>query len=325
MPCPDPLAGSQPRTACPGCWKQPRQASRHAVQGGAFSRSGPRCPQNRSAAPSGSRKPVLPDRADRRSACGSRGPCRCRSKLDRDAKWRHRGKGRVQLEECRLSVGCFVNMHDGMGCSCKTIAGVIMVFSKRSMGMAVVAIGLSSAPGLSATLDVVGGQLMGASGVDVGGTLYDVQFVDGSCVALFDGCDAASDFTFTTAADAIAASQALLDVVFIDGVAGLFDTNPNLTNGITGATFAFVSTPYEATLTGVNVYSAANYAPSVGAADAVFFFPISSVTDTTAEPNAVYADWQKSVADVPLPAGGVLLLSALGGIAALRRRKKRTA
>jgi hypothetical protein len=202
--------------------------------------------------------------------------------------------------------------------------GVIMIYFKRAMGLAAVAIGLSSAPAFSATLDVVGGQLMGASGVDVGGTLYDVQFVDGTCTGLFSGCDAASDFAFTTSADASAASQALLDLVFIDGVDGLFDSDPELTKGITSAIFAFVITPYAISASVVNVFSANNLDPSAGS-DTVTFFTKSFGTDTTSEPNVVYADWQKSTAAVPLPAGGVLLFSALGGIAALRHRKKRTA
>ncbi len=49
----------------------------------------------------------------------------------------------------------------------------------------------------AATLDIVGGILHGASGVDVGGTLYDVEFLDGTCIVLFNGCDQSSDFTFT--------------------------------------------------------------------------------------------------------------------------------
>jgi hypothetical protein len=81
----------------------------------------------------------------------------------------------------------------------------------------------------AATLNVVGGQLVGASGVDVGGTLYDVEFRKGSCVELYDGCDSPSDFTFNTAAEGQAASQALLDQVFIDGVSGDFDSVPALT------------------------------------------------------------------------------------------------
>jgi hypothetical protein len=45
------------------------------------------------------------------------------------------------------------------------------------------------------TLDVVGGILHGASGVLVDGNLYDVQFLDGSCISLYSGCDEDSDFT----------------------------------------------------------------------------------------------------------------------------------
>jgi hypothetical protein len=83
----------------------------------------------------------------------------------------------------------------------------------------------------AATLNVVGGQLMGASGVDVGGTSYDVLFLDGTCSALFNGCDDVSDFTFQTLVDASQASQALLDQVFIDSILGDFDSSPDLTNG----------------------------------------------------------------------------------------------
>jgi len=81
------------------------------------------------------------------------------------------------------------------------------------------------------TLNVVGGQLMGASGVDVGGSLYDVQFVNGTCIDLYNGCDEVSDFTFQSEASAGLASQALLDQVFLDGVFGQFDSEPLLTNG----------------------------------------------------------------------------------------------
>ena len=52
------------------------------------------------------------------------------------------------------------------------------------------------------------------------GNLYDVQFLDGSCISLFNGCDDVSDFTFQTQAAAILASQALLDQVLLDGGGG---------------------------------------------------------------------------------------------------------
>ena len=91
----------------------------------------------------------------------------------------------------------------------------------KSIALALVvgiaAIGLSLATA-SATpvLNVVGGQLTGAQNVDVGGTPFDVTFVDGTCVALFNGCDQNTDFAFNTPAAAQAAGQALLDQVLLD-------------------------------------------------------------------------------------------------------------
>jgi len=52
------------------------------------------------------------------------------------------------------------------------------------------------------------GILTGATGVNVGGTFYNVEFVEGTCAALFDGCDSVNDFDFTMEADAVAASRA---------------------------------------------------------------------------------------------------------------------
>ena len=75
--------------------------------------------------------------------------------------------------------------------------------TRACLGTFLVLLALAS-PADAATLLVNGsGILLGAEGVNVGGTLYDVEFVDGTCIALFDGCDlAADDFTFTTQAAA---------------------------------------------------------------------------------------------------------------------------
>jgi hypothetical protein len=62
----------------------------------------------------------------------------------------------------------------------------------------------------AATLNVVGGQLTGASDVLVDGSLYDVQFLDGTCIDLYNGCDDVSDFMFQTGASPLLASQALV-------------------------------------------------------------------------------------------------------------------
>src|SRR3954465_15827217 len=89
---------------------------------------------------------------------------------------------------------------------------------------------LSAVSGHAVELQISGGELTGASEVNVGGTLYNVEFVDGSCNSLFSGCIDAS-FTFHTASTAAAAAQALIDQVFTDGPQGNFDSRPELTVG----------------------------------------------------------------------------------------------
>ena len=83
---------------------------------------------------------------------------------------------------------------------------------KIALLILVVAFGWSS--GASAlTLDV-DYWLLGASDVVVGDDLYDVRFVDASCIELFTGCDSESDFVFDTLEEAAAASVALNDQVW---------------------------------------------------------------------------------------------------------------
>jgi hypothetical protein len=86
------------------------------------------------------------------------------------------------------------------------------------------------------TLNVMEKQLVDASGVDVGGTLYDVAFVDGSCIALFSERNEVIDFTFQISAAALDAAQALLDQMFLDDLLGRFDTHPYLTEVCTEGT-----------------------------------------------------------------------------------------
>lgn len=63
------------------------------------------------------------------------------------------------------------------------------------------------------------------------GLLYDVEFLDGSCVELYYGCDDTStDFMFKQPITAGVASSALFDKVFLDGF-GLYGSMPSLMNG----------------------------------------------------------------------------------------------
>lgn len=93
----------------------------------------------------------------------------------------------------------------------------------------------------AATLNIVDGQLMGATNDNVEEGLYNVSFVGGTCIDVFNGCDSSTVLAFNTPAQSTAASAALLDQVFIDGVDGNFNSIPSLTNGITGD-WAYVRT-----------------------------------------------------------------------------------
>ena len=105
------------------------------------------------------------------------------------------------------------------------------MLSTRSLLLSLVLVLASASPAASLSLDVSGGQLFGAFGVDVAGDPYNVEFIDSSCVAIFGDCDAPTDFAFTTFNEAKAATQALFDQVLVDGIAGSFDSQPALTNG----------------------------------------------------------------------------------------------
>jgi hypothetical protein len=168
------------------------------------------------------------------------------------------------------------------------------------------------------------GQLTGASGVDVNGTLYDVMFMDGTCIDNFNGCDSLSDFTFDQTGAGIAA-QALLDQVFLDVASGDFDSVPTLTNG---CTFVGLSCntliPFELTtliggisgLTAVAVINASGISgDSIGLSSA-------DITAALAR-QATYAIFSLSdVSEVPLPAAFPLFLAGIAGLSAMRRRKK---
>ncbi|MBV1879519.1 MAG: PEP-CTERM sorting domain-containing protein [Pseudomonadales bacterium] len=68
------------------------------------------------------------------------------------------------------------------------------------------------------------GDIIGATGVSVAGSLYDVEFVTGTCLAVFTNCTQFNhDFTFTSAAEASDAAQSLFDQVFPADAIGLVD------------------------------------------------------------------------------------------------------
>jgi hypothetical protein len=89
------------------------------------------------------------------------------------------------------------------------------------------------------TLDIQAGRLMGAYGVQVNGTFYDVAFMDGTCVGLFDGCDDPTDFVTNDFVGSIAFAQAIELILNNEPL----DTEPELTNGCANDEVCYIYTP----------------------------------------------------------------------------------
>jgi hypothetical protein len=161
------------------------------------------------------------------------------------------------------------------------------------------------------------GHLIGATGVVVNGTTYDVTFADGTCAGLFGGCDANSDFTFQTDTDAEAAAQALLGQVFTGG----FDTDYSLTFGCaTNATSEGCLALIPWVVSGGSWTAAAAYNtnnlvdPSgIGIANTPGF-------DTSSAPNFVWALFAPASTVVPEPSTWAMMLLGFLGIGAAVRR-----
>ena len=180
----------------------------------------------------------------------------------------------------------------------------------------------TSGSALAATLIVNGsGQLTGATGVTVGGSVYDVVFMDTSCVTAFNGCAATSDLNFTTFADSELAAQALLDQVLIDSGAGLFDSDYTLTFGCTtnDTNACRVTIPYQVGFATGQV----NQALNTNTTDMTNLAIMIPSQDVATLPGIVYAVFTPSSAAVPEPATWAMMLFGFGAIGFTLRRQKR--
>ena len=166
------------------------------------------------------------------------------------------------------------------------------------------------------------GQLIGALGVDVNGTPYDVAFKEGTCASVFGVCDAAH-FDFTSFDTAEAASKALLDQVFINTTDGPFDDTPNLTYGISDVSIGYILTPFGLQGSYINYSTAANSAVESldewtggGSVD-------NSLYDSARYPRDVWADWTVRQGSVPEPGSLSLIAVATFLAAVVTSRRKR--
>ncbi|WP_223276448.1 PEPxxWA-CTERM sorting domain-containing protein [Sphingomonas daechungensis] len=195
---------------------------------------------------------------------------------------------------------------------------------KRFIRALLASVGLLSAvsatPAISAILIVDGsGNLTGATGVNVLGTVYDVVFIDGTCASVFGGCDNQEDFAFGNSQEASSAAQALLDQVFV----GLFDNDPALTSGCSDVLRCTAWLPYHTSGFSIDVGVAQNWYS--GQVDRSFHgtFLLSDVPDFSQLGEDPWV-WAKFTRAVPEPSTWAMMLLGFALSGFLLRRSGRT-
>ncbi len=171
-----------------------------------------------------------------------------------------------------------------------------------------------SAPASAVVLNIQDNILMGATGVDVGGTLYDVSFVDG----IFGQNITA----FTTQQTAYQASQALLSQVFT----GNFDSLKSFTNGCTSISVCNTYTPYALSTSVVSLAYTVNSYRDLS--DTAYKFTSFSTKASASDSGINIARWSLSTpavsavtTAVPEPETYAMFLAGLGLMGFASRRK----
>ncbi|MEM6900279.1 MAG: hypothetical protein AAF583_10955 [Pseudomonadota bacterium] len=181
--------------------------------------------------------------------------------------------------------------------------------------------------------------LLGATGVEVQGRFFDVEFVDGTCFSLFSRCDEAEDFLFSDETSALAAAQALLDTVLIENLntpslLDNFDRFPSRTNGIGSIPLGNLLIPFAVNGFIVDLAFAGNTNPDfegirapvpggILGADFLGVTTLSRGHDTGRDANQSFQTYAvftpSAVAAVPVPGSSSLMILGLLGLSAVRR------
>ena len=179
--------------------------------------------------------------------------------------------------------------------------------------LAVLAFGLFATISTQAnaqTLEINGsGILTGVDGVVVDGTNYNVTFVAGSCISVFNGCTSTSDFTFGSSG-AFDASSALVSIL-----SGGYD-NSAFYGGIVDGYLQSdnILTPDGLTSPLVDVFNAVVIAHSSNGPYGALIDPTIFYSDGSATAWAVWS--------VPEPGTLFLFGAGLLGLGAFRQRQK---
>jgi len=198
--------------------------------------------------------------------------------------------------------------------------------------------GWTSSPAHSSTLNIqLNGTgtsddvLLGVNGLNVGGTNYNVLFVDNTCVLAFAGCDVTTDFDFQNQTDAVAAAQALLNSIS----GSFFDAPPTQVFGLGASSIGNIFIPYNRTfntardgtitqrvvIAGVRIPGTA--LPPQTTLDIFSTFTTDPNFDSATNDTQVFADFT-AVSPVPLPAALPFFgtgLAVMGFIGWRRKRK----
>jgi len=160
--------------------------------------------------------------------------------------------------------------------------------------------------------------LLGADNVEVNGLFYNVRFLDGSCISLFNGCNDSSDFFFGSELDPSAAARSLLDQVFISGTR--FDVKPELTNGCSGTYTCVINSPWERTV--LRRFNSISFVNNVSRDnDGPKSLRVSISSDSSIIPNLTFAVWSKPV-EASAPGTAMVLLMGIAGLIVSQRRKQ---